>query len=631
MPEETRADETPSREDVDPKVIEVYRILKRDKSASKRNDWLERRRKAWDAIENDMASDKEKAEAVEQGMEYLVVNKCVKGVQGASAIVTDQKPEIKFFPAGSGDLYVAELLKRGHDFVWAKNEGSDVTYDGVEECKVSGLAFFDAYHDKNKGIYGRIIFEETPPDDIYFDVNSRKRDFSDTHMIKAKLRSKEYINEHYPEVADDDIVYEGDFDKEPTKSEGVTGKDDYQEVEAGRIKGDGTDEPKEVKHVRNIWEIEAWLLKTKKEDWEITKDADGNPTAKRMMLPPGEKYTGEGRHWPRMREVRVQRIIVGRVLISETENPHGEDADGNPVMSLIGLKHQRTRSAYPMSPVNYALPLNQDMNKRRMQFALNISHNVNSPIVESGDSCKWEGTPGTPGSRVKVGINAAFPVTRLPSGSFQASHFLELSQIDQQDIDDIFDTPDVMKGRIPPGQENMAGRLAIALQDTAGVMSKPFLRALESTLVRLARVNVSIMLREWPRAMWERLIEPDEWKNWKPKDVAEAADEEEITPEVQAKITEKWQRALEMLRPKDPAKEPQISLLDLDVRITAGSSLPTNRMARAQIALEMKREGVYDAEAVLDASDDPAKDKIIPRIKKMEQQMMQAAAMKGKR
>ena len=47
---------------------------------------------------------------------------------------------------------------------------------------------------------------------------------------------------------------------------------------------------------------------------------------------------------------------------------------------------------------------------------------------------------------------------------------------------------------------------------TVGIVTdvEPFLRALESGLVRLAKVVIAIILRKWPRSMWERLLEPEE-------------------------------------------------------------------------------------------------------------------------
>lgn len=621
---------TSSGKDVNPKVEEVYKLLKIYAADEKRDKWVTRRDRAWDAIENQILTDKDKVELKKVDQEPLEINECVLGVQGSCAIVTDQKPEIKVHPVGSADLYLAELIKRGHDLVWERNEGSDATYEVVEEKEIGGLGFFDVRFDRNLGIFGRIVFEETPPEDMYFDSNSRKKDFSDTPMIKAKQRTKEYIKEHHPDISDDDMKYTIDIKDASgvaTKSEGLTSGDQY--VELGKKGGrPGEDEKKP----KIIWEIEAWLLKTVKEDWIVSyTEGQTEPTIGRIDLTPQEKkglQSGDkikdGMYWERTLQKRVQRIIVGKKLVAEKENPYGTDRDGNPIMTIIGLKGQKTRSAYPMSSTNYAVEINRDMIKRRLQFNFSISQNANAPIIEPSTGMSWEGTAGTPGSRGLVSKTASFQPFRLQSGAVEALRFLESETRDKENIADQYKLHDVMKGKIPEGTDP-SGRVVLALQDMGGMMSKPSLRALEAALIRLAKVHISMMLKHWPRYMWEKLIEPDEWTKWQPEDKAEARPEEEITPEEQEEITAKWERALNLVSNPDPHKK--ISMIDLDIKIVAGSSMPTNRIAKSMLAMEKLQAGMYDVEAALEYDDDPNKDRIVKRMKAREEAgMMEALA-----
>jgi hypothetical protein len=599
-------------------VLEVYTYLKIYMEQKERQDWLKRRKKAWKAIENEMWDDKEKGEMAEAGQVPLVINKCNKGVQGSCAIVTDQKPEIKFYPVGSSDLYVAELLKRAHDVVWVKNSGNDVTYDVVEESKIGAIGFFEAHHDPSKGLYGRIVNGDEPPDDIYWDKDSRARDMSDTHIIKAKTRTKSYILENYDEITEKELYFEQDIKGDSGTSTGVTGKDNYKEQadQTPDTKGPIYQEPE------NIWEIEAWMLKKVKEHWVvITDEKTGaiNPIRMQFKRDPSreeaEAAASEqgGEYWPRLIEKRYQRIVVGKKLIAENINPLGEDIDGDPVMSLIPLPHQKTRTSYPMSPTNYAQPINKEKNKRRAQFIYAASQNVNAPIIQPAGKYSWSGNAGTPGSIVDVDGSASFLPQRLSSGTFDIHRFVELEQLADKDIDDQYDLHDVMRGKIPQGQANIAGRTVLALQDLGGMMSKPFLRKLEAALIKLGKVNMTLILRHWPREMWERLLEDNEKP---PGESEEATIDPAQDPNIQAVVAEKYLQALERIRPKDPTQPPGISLLDLDVRITAGSSMPTNRMAKEQIAIEKVGAGIYDAEAALEYADDPLKDKVVARLKK---------------
>lgn len=584
----------------DARVREVYRLIRKFKAQPARQKWLDRYEEAWNAIENNMWTDAEKEELIEAGMVPLVTNRCNKGVQGSSAIVTDQKPEIKFYPIGSADLYVAELLKRAHDFIWDKNEGSDLIYDNVRNAKIGAIAFFIASFNRSKGPFGRIINEDEDPTDVYWDADSRKRDLSDTPIIRAKLRTRDYILDNYDNISDEDMRYEIMSKDEEAKSSGVEGEDNYA-IESSRdtITDRTAIKPKEV------WEIEAWIPKTVKENVKINEDET----------------------LPLKIEKIYHRIIVGKKLVEEEINPLGEDADGDPIWQIIPLMHDRVRKAYPMSPTNYAVPLNKEKNKRRAQFIYMVSQNANSPIVEPSGKCAWTGNPGTPGSRLKVEAGASFSPFRMPGGTLDATRFIEIEKIGDQEIDDHYDMQDVMRGKMPPGKSDMSGRLVLALQDMGGMMSKPFLRALESALVRLAKVNMAMAMRYWPRHMWERLIEPDELDTWTPDKPGVETEQEPNTEE----IRRKWLNALEMVRPADPNKEPNISIMDFDVKVMAGSSMPTNRIAKGEMAIEYVKAGIYDAEAALEYVDDPNKDKIIPRIKAKEEAQARMIMLKGRR
>jgi hypothetical protein len=278
---------------VEKEVIEAYTYLKIYMDQKERQEWLKRRESAWKAIENKMWSRKEEAEMAEAGQVPLVINKCNKGVQGSCAIVTDQRPEIKFYPVGASDLYVAELLKRAHDLVWVKNSGNDVTYDVVEESKIGGIGFFEAYHDPSKGLYGRIVMGDEPPDDIYWDKDSRARDLSDTHIIKAKMRTKSYILENYDDVKEKDLHFEQSIKGDSGVSSGLTGKDNYKEQSDQTPDSQGAiyQEPE------NIWEIEAWMLRKVKEHWLIrTNEQTGMPEPVKMEFKkePSRKEGGRG-------------------------------------------------------------------------------------------------------------------------------------------------------------------------------------------------------------------------------------------------------------------------------------------------------------------------------------------------
>ena len=110
------------------------------------------------------------------------------------------------------------------------------------------------------------------------------------------------------------------------------------------------------------------------------------------------------------------------------------------------------------------------------------------------------------------------------------------------------------------------------------------------------------------------------------------ADEESdiaLILKVKGEIKMKWLQALERIRPMDHTQDPGIDLIDIDIKLTSGSSLPTSRIAKLDFALQMAEAGIYDRLAVLEYIDDPKAEEINARMQQQEQQMIMQEAMKG--
>jgi hypothetical protein len=195
-------------------------------------------------------------------------------------------------------------------------------------------------------------------------------------------------------------------------------------------------------------------------------------------------------------------------------------------------------------------------------------------------------------------------------------------------LNDEFDMNDVMKGKLPPGVDS--GKLVIALQDQAGTMTTPFIGTLEGVIEKAAKVILSLMLRHWPRELWERLIDEEEKTSWQPEKQKKIDPQTgEVVPPDPNDVSLKWLAALEMVKPSEPGKKAPLDLEGLDIKIQAGSTTPTNRMAKRLDAMEMVKAGVYPPEIALEYADDPLKDKAIAMLKQRQQAAQEAMMMKG--
>lgn len=620
-------------------VKDIYKRVKKhliDNTA--RKDWKAIREKNWNAVypldpENDEAiwTKDERKQMIEKGQIPIAVNDLAKGVQGSTAVITAKNPGLQFTPIGSNDLYVAELLKRGADYVVNTNNGTLPFYQMLKEVKISGLGILEARHDPAKGIFGKILIEKCDPDIYYFDPESKKPDHSDVSFGKAQQITKEEAKEKYDDLTDEDLAFDfiqPDEDDEGSMVDTKIGKDNY--AEEGKSDTPSDDEKEEF-----VWEIEDWELKKTKQIWVmIPNEQEQYGFIRKIYQTYGEiekagwtlsddkkvatDSIGEQAYvWRRMVEQRIQRIIVGKKVVSKLINPLDVDCDGDPVLTLSVLQHDETLRGYPTCPVTRAMELTRSRNKRRMQSIYVVSKNVDAPIV-TGSGYKWI-KDSVHGDILQVDKSAPFQPTRLIPGT-SSMELLNMEQIDKQDINDEFDINDVLRGKIPQGQSNMAGRTVLALQDMVGVMNNPFASAFENCITRLGRAIVALMVKTWPRQMWQRLIEPDEMQTWQPDKEVQIDPQtgQKITPKPDM-VTQRWMQALEMIRPSDPSKDTGLKLIDIDVKIIAGSTQPTNRMAKQAVAMDMVKAGIYDAEAALEYVDDPLKDKVVDRMKQKAQ------------
>ena len=255
--------------------------------------------------------------------------------------------------------------------------------------------------------------------------------------------------------------------------------------------------------------------------------------------------------------------------------------------------------------------------------------------------------------------NAPFKPYRLGPGDVNIANLRAIITQEGEDIDDQYDLPEILKGKVPKNfQGQMSGRLGLALQDTALMKANPALRALESALVRVGKVILAILLKHWPRQMWERLLKEEDRMTVAPEGSDELKERQELErqkfqhlmadgsvmaggehagaipgsttvvegaepdpeEELRLKIRKKWMDAL------DDIEKGGITLIDLDVAVTAGSTLPTNRMAKEDLGIEKFKIGLYDRKAAMDYMDDPKAKEISERMDQKELLAAQAEA-----
>jgi hypothetical protein len=132
---------------------------------------------------------------------------------------------------------------------------------------------------------------------------------------------------------------------------------------------------------------------------------------------------------------------------------------------------------------------------------------------------------------------------------------------------------------------------------------------------RLGKAVAALMLKTWPKSMWLRLVDEDDMGTWQPEKEKQVDPNGQQQPPEPGMIEQRWMDAIARITGDDENGIDPMTMIDLDVKIIGGSTQPTNRMLKQGVAMEMVKNGIYDAEAALEYTDDPLKDKVIERRK----------------
>jgi hypothetical protein len=171
-------------------------------------------------------------------------------------------------------------------------------------------------------------------------------------------------------------------------------------------------------------------------------------------------------------------------------------------------------------------------------------------------------------------------------------------QVTNQDMQDIAALPEALQGKAS-GQDS--GKKVLALQEAGMMGAKPIIRSLEAAIELIGRLLVQLQVKFAPRDWWLRLIDPKQ--------------DQELLPGLQ------------------PVLARDVSITQFDVSVGAGSSLPSNRIAKMEVLAELSKAFGPDymdifAELVARYVDEPEfEDRIKQRNLEKRQMLAQQQAM----
>lgn len=563
-------------------------------------------------------SETQESSMKDSGLPVVKVSRGTTNALRFASILTASRPELKAVAKGRGDGGVASLIGRAYQKIWEENRAHKINFRVVLALIREGLSHFNMKVERY-GLAGdvRIKISKLDAKKVYYDPETSEDNLEDwRYRVVARAITPKEAKELY-NLKDEELYYEiavkpedsdtaGDHDSKPGGS--------YDDVPSGQ--------KKDIKRI--IWELEYWERSKRQAKYILDLDTlkamprtDTLATDNQTKI---QAFAAAPSNTPlpdRFKDITVTEsdlkyyLVCGKKIIVEALNPNGKDQLSEPVDPIIEIVNIPIGETYPRGNMFFADGPLQEMSKRRAQSIAVVSSTLGSPIVVKKGTVnisEWEKKITKP--REILEYDSDDPSDR-PSTLYQnipdLSRVFMLEDRANQDLDDVFNLSPVLKGEAETGR--MSGRLASMLREFGMEGNSYLLASMEEAYRRIGVCLIVMALNEWPFHYWERLIEDE--------------DKDE-----QGKLLTGIQVALQKLQAKD------VSVIDYDIGIRSGSSLPSSRMARLDFAVELSREpvhpdAVYDVEAVLSYIDDPQAEAVLRRKSKLKQAMNQIQQMGG--
>ncbi len=533
------------------------------------------------AFRGDVFTEGQNAEMKKSGIPPVKVTKGTTNALRLASIMSASRPELKAVPMGGGDGYIADLIGRAYKKIWESSTGNRINFNVILGAIKEGIDHFNVTSEKY-GLAGdvRIKVGKIGAKKVYYGVNTPEDEITEwTLRYFAKPLSKDEAKDLY-QLKDEELYYEG-VEKPDEEEAGQT-----HDSEPGGRYEDGKGGSDAGKDKKEIWELERYELK------KIGKEVELNDGTKATV----KEY-----------DLLYSLIVGGKVIEKEIKSPYGFDNLREPVDPIIPIINIPIGEVYPRGNMFFAIGPLQEVSKRRGQSIAMVAYQMGSPIVAKKSTInlqEWKEAISKPREIIEADWDdpADKPYalyTALPD----QSRVFALEDRANADVDDVFNLTPVLKGEAETGR--MSGRLAAMLKEFGMEGNSYLLTAAEWAYRKLGVALVVIALREWPFRYWERLLEEEDYI----KD-----DQGNNTGQLDPGFI----KALDLIKAKD------VSIIDYDIGIRAGSSLPANRMARLDMALELAKEpvppdAIYDAEAVLTYLDDPQAKQVLKRKNRLKQ------------
>jgi len=530
------------------------------------------------------------ADLLARGQFPLVINKVYPAIQSMLAYLTAERPAYIYLPHSRAHLELASIHNQVGRWIWDRSNGNSHLTRCVLDMLVAGVGWMQVYIDPRTR---KPKIRRIPTMDVYADPASQGMLCEDASAIYIrKIVTKRELSRLYPEWAQDiklaptaqRPVFTNSFNYQTPLSAGST---------TGLVTASGDPWRREDVMIREdlVQALERYS-RTMVTTYRVTERASGKVHT--VLESDFSKFMSDVQEpGAFIFEPQVDIFIRQTNSITNTGIVMEDLVWPMDVCPLVPFFDNHMDNPMSEGEVENFKGLSMERNKRRSLIIHNATTSSNSKwILQEGSTPpnEFENKASVPGAILywRKGYEKPEPVFPLPMP--EVLHYLEAqSDKDLQDISGIWG---IQQGD-PKAAPNHLGAL-LALDEYGARRPALKQRQMDDSLSQLGQVVLNLSQMTMREEEVLRLVGPD---GREAQLLVNANDGERI-----------WN---------------DISMGEWTVICKGGSTLPSNREAKLQKALEMKREGIYDDIAVLKYVDDPESSEIIERKSIMAQMAQQ--------
>ncbi len=607
---------------------------------------------------------KEQRQALEErGQAAIVINRMHPMIETAKAMLTSKRPQFRATGRDDSDRKVAKIFSDLFQWVWEKSSSDMELKQCIDDYYVGGMGYMYVYQNPHADMgKGEIGMKSIHPLDVYVDPNSRDRYFKDAqHIMISKLipdseglkiypefediilSSEEERSDRYPssnlansldQVMMEDLDRENDdqvyreyierytkfktdmyhvFDTTNKYECMLTDKefDDYLEEPYFVLNG-----MSETSIVTDYNEVQR-LMKTYEE-------TDGvyhmmmNPETGQPQIMPGEEHEGSIPNTTVLMELNIkeklyqeEQILANKILCDRVELmvcvggkmlyrrilPISE-------YPIVPMANIHNRNPYPESDVRLYRPLQEYINKIRSLIIAHASTSTNTKLLLPRGSVnkkqlemEW-GRAGT--AVIEFDAELGQPIVAGPvplpnelyKNEAEAKHDLEYG----------FGIYEIMQGGNDGAPSTYRGTVAIDEYGQRRMKSRQ--DDLESMLNELAKRAVPLIQQLYTQEKIFRILEP-------------SGTQKKYT--INQDLYDSYGRLIEKVN--------DITVGTYDIKVVAGSTLPSNRFAQFDYYMELYKAGLIDQIELLKKTEVVDVEGVLTRHGQMQQMQQQVQGM----